>query len=1466
VLGIACLSAVLAGVPTGAQAIVFTALGPTNGTQNVCTDLVLRVTFDAAPVLGTNGLIRIYSSNSNVVDEINLALNSTNGTQPRTIGGTTYNTYPVLISSNVASIFPNPNKLAYNQTYFVTIGPGVFSGFAGLTNSSDWRFKTKSAAPAAGTRHLVVAQDGSGDFCTVQGALDFLPANNTNRTFINIRNGAYTEIVRVNAKHNVVFRGQNRRRTVITYANHDKINPGTGTRGLVAVQANDITFDRLSLSNSTPNGIAQAEALRVNGDRCIVNDCDVVSFQDTVLVNSAGDSAYFRDTRVAGSADFVWGSGTVVFDRCEIHFRAGGYLCQMRNPAGQSGAVFLDCRVTAAPGTGGSWLARIDPTNYPASAVAFVNCTMGPHITNAAWQLTGAGPTNQLRFWEYQSVDTNGVLVNTAGRAAFSRQITAPEAAALRDLTNVFAGWLPLPPVPAFPGAEGAGWRTLGGRGGDVYYVTSLADSGAGTLRDAVSTAPSAGRTILFKVDGNIELASPLSVNKPRLTIAGQSAPGDGICLKNCALRLDADNLIVRHLRSRLGTNAMQEDDALTVWGGVDVMIDHCSTSWSVDEVLSATGETDNLSVQWCHISEALDNSIHSKGAHGYGSLFASYWPASVSIHHNLYAHNQSRNPRLGSYNGERVLFDFRQNVLYNWGFFAGYTAADPEKTDINYINNYLVKGGGTTRNSAFNGGGLTTTIFQSGNKLDLNTNGVFDGTNSGWAMFTGTFVTQLTEFAVAPVVAASPEAALQRVLSQGGARPWKRDAVDLRIASNVIAGTGGFVDTTDEAGGYPVLASAPAPSDADGDGMPDFWETALGYNTSIANHNADPDGDGYTQLEDYLNWLAAPHGVTYTNTTIDFDLRTLNGGRTNGTFAVASPTNGTVSLLGDGRTARFVPVTNFDGLGQFTFTFTSAGIVVTQVVGVCVSDGFPRDIEWLGTNALWEAAGTANFRLVGTPTDFRQGDRVTFNDSGITSNITIQGAIQPGALVVNATRDYTFGGTGALTGGFELVKTNAGTLTLTNDNAFSGGIVVRGGTLALSTHADAAGTGPITLRGGTLQQVNITLANAVDSFGTNTWTPSGSANVQPNSRIAGNGRITFQVNCSGVFTPNGDWAGFTGSVVLAGSNPQFRFLGTRGSGSAAFDLGTGTGKLFNRNGDAIIELGSLTGGVGTVVSGASTSTALTTYVVGRLNTDSTFNGRIIDDAVWGESALLKIGSGSFTLTGTNTYSGATVVSNGVLRVDGWLGTGAVRVAGGTLAGRGIVRGPVTVQSGGTLEPGSGGVGRLTVSNSVTMQAGSVLRMKANRTAQTNDSLVASGGISLGGALVVTNLGGTFLAGDALHILPGTSLTGAFTTLTLPPLASGLTWRTNALATKGSLWVIETNPRPPVVQTFRITNGMASLMMSGALGYLYTVQMSSNLVSWTNLWSTNAPPMPFSWSDPAPTNLSRRFYRVVGSP
>lgn len=419
--------------------------------------------------------------------------------------------------------------------------------------------------------------------------------------------------------------------------------------------------------------------------------------------------------------------------------------------------------------------------------------------------------------------------------------------------------------IPAFPGAEGAGSLSTGGRGGTVYHVTTLADSGPGSLRQAVeSRGP---RTVIFDIGGTIALQTPLVVRHGQITIAGQTAPGGGITLRDQSLVIQADDVVIRYLRSRLGDASNTEADAISVNSGRRIILDHISASWSVDETLSLGNRYDpperglyDVTVQWSLIAESLNHSIHGKGDHGYGSLVRGGHGARFSFHHNLWASHRARMPRPGNYNHpdadpEGPLIEFRSNVFYNWGGSrAGYNSDADQIATYAFVDNAYVSGPDSTRAIAFEEESQGGRSWFAGNLMD----GVAPA--DPWSLVHGGDAAR-SRLTQAPIVApVTPEAAAlayRRVLSDAGASVV-RDPVDVRILASVRDRTGRIINSQQEVGGWPALPPGSAWIDTDGDGMPDDWEHRQGLNPADARDgNGDRNADGYTNLEDWLNSLA---------------------------------------------------------------------------------------------------------------------------------------------------------------------------------------------------------------------------------------------------------------------------------------------------------------------------------------------------------------------------------------------------------------------------------------------------------------------------------------------------------------------------------------------------------------------------------------------------------------------------------
>ncbi len=418
----------------------------------------------------------------------------------------------------------------------------------------------------------------------------------------------------------------------------------------------------------------------------------------------------------------------------------------------------------------------------------------------------------------------------------------------------------------AFPGAEGWGTDTPGGRGGRVINVTTLADAGPGSFRRAATA--SGRRIIVFRVSGTIVLESDIDIVNPYVTIAGQTAPGGGITLRSDPCNSDGvlgvltHDVVIRYLRLRPGPHPCagpgESSDGIVIYkpGTHHVVIDHCSISWGVDENISLYDDAHDVTFSWNIVSEGLANSTHEEGEHSKGAHLSGERTFQISFHHNLLAHNNDRNPQPTN----PGVADIRNNVIYNYGENAALTSNSHGKTHFNFVGNYYKRGPDSDPEEY---------------ELD-----VYGPTSVGWAFFVagniGPHRTQGSQperrtvdpagrpymvpdpFPFPSTRTTSAAQAYGEVLRAAGARVQYRDAVDRRIVRDVRHATGHIIDDPAEVGGWPVLPATAAPLDSDRDGMPNAWEQERGLKPQRDDSRRDRNGDGYTNIEEYLAWLVS--------------------------------------------------------------------------------------------------------------------------------------------------------------------------------------------------------------------------------------------------------------------------------------------------------------------------------------------------------------------------------------------------------------------------------------------------------------------------------------------------------------------------------------------------------------------------------------------------------------------------------
>jgi autotransporter-associated beta strand protein len=814
--------------------------------------------------------------------------------------------------------------------------------------------------------------------------------------------------------------------------------------------------------------------------------------------------------------------------------------------------------------------------------------------------------------------------------------------------------------TPAFPGALGFGANATGGRNGTVYHVTTLADSGTGSFRDAVSHS---GRIIVFDVGGYINLLTAVSASSS-LTIAGQTAPGGGIGIMGAEVSFyGQNNIICRHVRFRQGdihngSNSSNAGESAINLGATsstspatNMIFDHISVefgSWdSVDAVNTAY-----FTVQNSIIADPINQQF---GAHHEGD--------SASWIQNIWANAHNRQP-LAKANTIYI-----NNVVYNYQ--AGYTCGNTGgffSHDI--INNYFITGPSTTSaGNDFYQIDANQSTYAYGNLRDSSANGTLGGSatdpNEGGPVLTSPWSS------VTPTIPTfDTTTAYRDDVSMSGTFP--RDQVDSQVIGNVTSlGTAGRLfnsesDTGLGNSGYGIINGGVTALDSDGDGMPDYWEKAVGLNPNV-NDAMTIAADGYANIEHYLNWLAEPHALTATNTPVDVDLWQYTGGFTNVSpvYSVNNASNGAVTLNGDGHTAHFTPALNFFGLGSFQFSVVASdGSACTNTVTVVVVPQSQAQTQ--PSNLIWVGDGTMNLWAVGSGTNWFDGtnlvafssdDNVTFDDTGTnTPAINLAGALSAGTVYVLAEQDYTFGGSGFLAGPTVLFKTGSGQLNINTTNNFTGGITIDEGTVQVgdgvsfsgsiggnitnndtlifnnpgpvSTSASISGSGSLTKNGvgaltlsGTQIFTNLTTINAGSLQFSGTL---------PQSDITNNGSLILAPSSSVIFSNNLSGSGtltMSGTALLTLSNANTYSGGTTNTSGGLMlvnNSSIGTGPLIYNGGMVFIGNGAFITNDFTIPSSTSDLS-----LAGTNNNTGTWAGNIVN---LGGGASWRPGSDGGTL------------------------------------------------------------------------------------------------------------------------------------------------------------------------------------------------------------------------------------------
>ena len=808
---------------------------------------------------------------------------------------------------------------------------------------------------------FMLLKDGSGDYTTIQAAIDAVAEGE--EATIMVKAGTYEGMVKVGKRtkastKRISLIGEGMDKTIITAANgKNNIGNGKDVRdyATLAVFAPDFYAQGICIQNTGGKAAGQALALHIDGDCSAFYRCKIAGYQDTHRTKK-GVRSYYKECVIEGATDYIYAGGTCWFERCTLNCVAGGYITAPEDITVYTtaedgtkmwlGFIFNECTVTKASGVSDKSVSLGRCWGEEKCGSMFLNCQLNNVIKAAGWETMGGNDGTKSYYAEYKSKN-GSALADVSNRISWSHQLTdadyqkvntwAKVDAAYRAINTSASAFDPesviaahmttddYAPVEnkllAFPTARGFGKYVTGGRGCKVVEVTNLEDDpknpSEGSLRWALTVAGKENATIVFRVSGvikiqpNAQKVRDLRANLKNVTIAGQTAPGEGILIRGGKMNFGgSDNLIIRNLRFRIGdideADLAKPTDSRFIKGAgfglenaKNVIIDHCCFGWSGEENMTMY-DNHFTTVQWCIVHEGLYDAGHQKGARSY----ANQWGGSpATYHHNLLAHNYNRSSRLNGASSttedRNVFMEYFNNVNYNWGkknsCYGGENEAGTYSShECNFVGNYYKPGPSTPSGSYF----MELSAARSGKTLNPNpsrwyfADNVMEGSSSAtsdnWSaiynktsysvagmksetlVYPSPEVTRLDkcsfdDYDLYRTPTESAEEAYQHVLDRAGT--INRDQTELRIVNEVrnkqaqYKGTtlnkAGFIDSPDDAEGWPTYAAATPVVDNDHDGMADDWEVAHGLNP------ADPEdgkhvasAEGYTALEVYLNSL----------------------------------------------------------------------------------------------------------------------------------------------------------------------------------------------------------------------------------------------------------------------------------------------------------------------------------------------------------------------------------------------------------------------------------------------------------------------------------------------------------------------------------------------------------------------------------------------------------------------------------